>query len=128
MDTPLVFVGIDVAKAHLDLAVRPTGEAWQVANDPAGIAELVARLQALRPALIVVEATGGLEVPLTAAVAAAGLAIARHVAATGGPGVAGEPDAATVASIRRQAAKRVALRLHPTRSATWDHRKLAGAG
>src|SRR5919202_1794625 len=61
-------------------------------------------------------------------VAAAGLAIARHVAATGGPGVAGEPDAATVASIRPQAAKRVALRLHPTRGATWDHRKLAGAG
>jgi transposase len=76
MDASLVFVGIDVAKAHLDVAVRPTGETWRAANDPAGIAELVARLQAQRPTLVVVEATGGLEVPLVAAVAAAGLAIA----------------------------------------------------
>jgi transposase len=76
MNTPLVFVGIDVAKAHLDVAVRPNGEAWRVANDLAGLAELVERLQAQRPTLIVVEATGGLEVPLTAAVATAGLTIA----------------------------------------------------
>jgi transposase len=76
MDAALVFVGIDVAKAHLDVAVRPTGAAWRAANDPSGIAELVARLQAQRPTLVVVEATGGLEVPLVAAVAAAGLAIA----------------------------------------------------
>jgi transposase len=76
MDRAPVFVGIDVAQAHLDLAVRPGGDTGRVANDPAGIAELVARLQALRPALVVVEATGGLEVPLAAAVAAAGLAIA----------------------------------------------------
>ena len=76
MDTPLVFVGIDVAQAHLDLAVRPGGDTGRVPNDPAGIAALVERLEALRPTLIVVEATGGLEVPLTAAVAAAGLAIA----------------------------------------------------
>jgi len=75
MEPPLVFVGIDVAKAHLDVAVRPTGESWRVPNDPAGIAELVARLAVQRPTLLVVEATGGLEVPLTAAVAAAGLAI-----------------------------------------------------
>src|SRR5687768_10599524 len=76
MDAALVFVGIDVAKAHLDVAARPTGETWQAANDPSGITELVARLQAQRPTLVVVEATGGLEVPLVAAVAAAGLAIA----------------------------------------------------
>jgi transposase len=76
METSLVFVGIDVAKAHLDVAVRPSGEIWRAANDPGGIAELVARLQAQPPTLVVVEATGGLEVPLVAAVAAAGLAIA----------------------------------------------------
>jgi len=76
METPLVFVGIDGAKTHLDIAVRPTEAAWQVANEPAAIAELVERLRGQRPTLIVVEATGGLEVPLTAAVAAAGLAIA----------------------------------------------------
>ncbi len=42
-------VGIDVAKAQLDIALRPTGERWAVANDDAGIAALVARLQALLP-------------------------------------------------------------------------------
>lgn len=70
-----VFVGIDVAKAHLDIALRPTAEAWRVANDDAGIAPLVARLQDLQPALIVLEATGGLEVPVTAALTAAGLPV-----------------------------------------------------
>ena len=70
-----VFVGIDVAKAHLDIALRPTAEGWRVANDDAGIAPLVVRLQALRPALIVLEATGGLEVPVTAALTAAGLPV-----------------------------------------------------
>lgn len=57
------FVGIDVAQATLDVAVRPAGTAapWQVANDAAGIAGLVAHMQGLAPALVVVEATGGLE-------------------------------------------------------------------
>ena len=70
-----VFVGIDVAKAHLDIALRPTAEGWRVANDDAGIAPLVARMQDLQPALIVLEATGGLEVPVTAALTAAGLPV-----------------------------------------------------
>jgi transposase len=70
-----VFVGIDVAKAHLDIALRPTAEGWRVANDDAGIGPLVARLQDLRPALIVLEATGGLEVSVTAALTAAGLPV-----------------------------------------------------
>jgi transposase len=70
-----VFVGIDVAKAHLDIALRPTAEGWRVANDDAGITPLVARLQALQPALIVLEATGGLEVPVTAALSAVGLPV-----------------------------------------------------
>jgi transposase len=76
METPSRFVGIDVAKAHLDVAVRPTGEAWRVPNDDRGIAALVPRLQEQRPTLIVVEATGGLEAPLVAALATAGLAVA----------------------------------------------------
>ena len=76
METPLVFVGIDVAKAQLDVALRPSGAAWQVANDPVGIAALVGRLQEAPPTLIVLEATGGLEVPVAAALAAAGLALA----------------------------------------------------
>jgi transposase len=59
MSAPQLFVGVDVAKAQLDMALRPTGERWAVANDDAGIATLVARLQAVQPTLIVFEATGG---------------------------------------------------------------------
>jgi transposase len=69
------FVGVDVSKAHLDIAVRPSGERWQVRNDPAGCAGLVERLTALAPALIVLEATGGYEAPAAAALAAAGLPV-----------------------------------------------------
>jgi transposase len=71
-----VFVGIDVAKAHLDLAVHETDQLWQVANDPAGIDTLVARLQALAPTGIVCEASGGYERELVAACVAAGLPLA----------------------------------------------------
>ena len=59
MSAPQCFVGIDVAKAQLDIALRPTGERWVVGHDDAGIAALVERLQALQPTLIVLEATGG---------------------------------------------------------------------
>ncbi len=70
------YIGIDVAKAHLDLAVHPKGAPWQVGNDEAGIDSIVAHLRELDPTLIVVEPTGGLELPLTAALAAAGLPVA----------------------------------------------------
>jgi transposase len=74
MTTPAAtYVGIDVAKDHLDVHVRPTGLAVRVANDEAGLATLVARLADLRPAALVLEATGGYEVPVVAALAAAGL-------------------------------------------------------
>ena len=69
------FIGIDVAKAHLDIAARPSGERWQVHNDPDGSAALVDRLTGLRPTLIVLEATGGFEAPATAALATAGLPV-----------------------------------------------------
>jgi transposase len=71
-----VTVGIDVAKAHLDVAVRPSGEQWQAPNDEGGAAALVARLAPLGPALVVLEATGGLERLAAAALAAAGLPVA----------------------------------------------------
>ncbi len=74
VDVPC-FVGIDVAKAQLDIALRPAGERWAVPNDASGIVPLVARLQALHPTLIVLEATGGLERAATAALAAAGLPV-----------------------------------------------------
>jgi transposase len=70
------FVGIDVSKAQLDVAVRPSGETWTVAHDEAGLSGLVARLHTLAPVLIVVEATGGWEVALVGALAAALLPVA----------------------------------------------------
>ena len=57
------FVGIDVSKAWLDVAGRPGPAPRRVANDPDGIAGLVADLRRLAPALVVLEATGGLELP-----------------------------------------------------------------
>jgi transposase len=69
------FVGIDVAKAQLDIAVRPSGERWAVPNDADGVVTLVERLQARHPTLIVLEATGGLERVATAALATAGLPV-----------------------------------------------------
>jgi transposase len=73
MTQPPVFVGIDVAKAELVVAVRPTGEQWTTPNQPAAWPALVARLQALGPQAIVCEASGGYEVPLAGALGAAGL-------------------------------------------------------
>ena len=68
-----MFVDIDVAKAQLDIALRPTGERWAVPNDETGITTLVGRLQAVQPTLIVLEATGGYHRGVVAALAAAAL-------------------------------------------------------
>jgi len=70
------FVGIDVSKQQLDIAVRPSGESWTVAHEEASLSALVARLRGLAPTLIVLEATGGWEVPVTGALAAAALPVA----------------------------------------------------
>lgn len=70
------FVGIDVSKAALDVHARPSGGVARFDNDPDGIAALVARVAALAPALVVLEATGGLEHPAVAALAAAGVPVA----------------------------------------------------
>lgn len=71
-----VFVGIDVSKHHLDVHVRPTGDAFRVPNTDDGIAALLARISPLAPARMVAEATGKLEAPLAAACALAGLPLA----------------------------------------------------
>ena len=68
-----VFVGIDVAKDRLDVHVKPSGESFIVSRDGEGLASLVDRLKQLAPRLIVLEATGGFEVTVAAALAAAGL-------------------------------------------------------
>lgn len=70
-----VFVGIDVAKAHLDVFVLPQRQAWQASNDELGIAGLVASLAELTPEAVILEATGGLESLLTGALLAAGLPV-----------------------------------------------------
>lgn len=70
-----IFVGVDVSKARLDGVCRPDGTDFSEANDPHGIAAIVARLRPLQPDRIVLEATGGLEIPLAVAMAAAGLAV-----------------------------------------------------
>jgi transposase len=72
------FVGIDVAKDRLDVHLRPSGASFAVARDGAGLDRLVARLAALGPelTLVVLEATGGFEVAVAAALAGAGLPLA----------------------------------------------------
>jgi transposase len=64
-----VYVGIDVSKARLDVAVEPAGEHLEFANEPAGIAALVARMREIDPKLVVLEASGGYEAAVTASLA-----------------------------------------------------------
>ena len=73
MESEDPYIGIDVSKDRLDIAVRPTGDTWSVANDASGIPEVVQRLAQLHPKLLVLEATGGLQLPVVAALASAGL-------------------------------------------------------
>ena len=69
MEQESIFVGIDVAKAQLDVAVRPADDRWEISHDDAGIGQLVSQLKSLEPAMVLVEASGGLELPLVAALA-----------------------------------------------------------
>ena len=70
------FVGIDVSKAHLDIYVRPSGESFRVSHDDTGFAMLIGRVRPLTAAVVVLEATGGYEVAVAAALAGAGLPVA----------------------------------------------------
>ncbi len=70
-----VYIGIDVAKEWLDIAARPEGAAWRARNDAAGISALVGQLVERAPQLVVLEATGGLETALAAALTAAALPV-----------------------------------------------------
>ena len=71
-----VFVGIDVSKEWFDVAVRPGHESWRGSQDEAGVATLTDRLQQLRPRLVIMEASGGYERLIAAALGASGLPIA----------------------------------------------------
>jgi len=70
------YVGIDVSKDRLDVHVQPTGEAFAVARDGEGLASLVARLKPLAPHVVAVEATGGFEMTVAAAIAGAAIPLA----------------------------------------------------
>jgi transposase len=74
--TSAIFVGIDVSKARLDVAVGETGATWTVRNDVNGIAQLVKQLQEMDPELVVIESTGGLERPALVELERAGVPIA----------------------------------------------------
>jgi transposase len=70
------FVGIDVSKDHLDVAIRPAGTHMRVPNTDDGLDQLVARLRPLGPTLIVLEATGGYQRRAVAALSLAALPVA----------------------------------------------------
>jgi transposase len=70
-----IFVGIDVSKDRLDVAVRPGGESFAVGRNGAGIDELIERLQARSPSLVAIEATGGYETIVAAGLAGANLPV-----------------------------------------------------
>ena len=69
------FIGIDVSKSQLDIAVRPGNKRWSVVNAEADIIKVVETLNALSPQVIVIEATGGMEMPLAAALSHARLPV-----------------------------------------------------
>jgi transposase len=100
-----IYGGIDVSKDRLDVHLRPSGEAFAVARDGKGLEDLVARLQACSPTLIAVEATGGFETIVAAALAGAQLPLVvvnpaqiRHFAQAVGQRAKTDPiDAAVIA-------------------------------
>ena len=105
----LSFIGIDVSKSSLDIAVDPPAEPFSCPNHQSSFPQLIARLTALRPQLIVLEATAGFEIPVTAALAAADLPVVvvnprqvRHFAkATGKLAKTDRLDASLLAQFAR---------------------------
>ena len=99
------FVGIDVSKDRLDVHVCPSGEAFSIVRDAKGLQELVDRLRSVEPALIAVEATGGFEIIVAAAIGGAQLPVVvvnpaqiRHFAQAVGKRAKTDPiDAAVIA-------------------------------
>jgi transposase len=107
-----IYVGIDVSKDRLDVHVRPSGEAFAVTRDGKGLEELIERLRARAPTLIAVEATGGFETLVAAAIAGASLSLAvvnpaqiRHFARAIGKRAKTDPIDATVIAHFAEAVK-----------------------
>lgn len=101
----MTWVGIDVSKGRLDVHVLPDGKAFAVARDGKGLSDLIERLGPLGPTLVAVEATGGFETVVAAALAGAGLPLVvvnpaqvRHYAQALGRRAKTDPiDAAMIA-------------------------------
>jgi transposase len=74
-ENPEIFVGIDIAKDTLDIGFQPSGQTVRLPHDAQGISEATKRLGKTALCLVVLEATGGLETPLAAALVAAGVAV-----------------------------------------------------
>ena len=108
------FVGIDVSKAQVDVAVRPTGQRWVVSYDETGVKELVSQMVGLGPAMVLLEATGGLELPLVAALA---LAVRGEAGAYGVPVAVGDAACAVPLPIISRLSPRM-LGLAATHSCT----------
>jgi transposase len=70
-----IVAGIDVSKDRLDVALRPSGESFTVTRDAEGLEALIARLRPLAPTAVAVEATGGFETVVAAALGAVGLPV-----------------------------------------------------
>lgn len=100
------FAGIDVSKDTLDVHVVPDGARFKVNRDPAGLAELAAKLKPLAPQTVAMEATGGFEAMVAASLAAQGFQVAvvnpaqvRHYAQALGKRAKTDPiDAAVIAA------------------------------
>jgi transposase len=118
-----IYVGVDVSKDRLDVHIRPSGEAFAVTRDGKGLEELVARLRVCSPTLVAVEATGGFETIVAAALAGAELPLVvvnpaqiRHFAQAIGQRAKTDPiDAAVIA--RFVEAVKPALRAVPDQQA-----------
>ena len=76
MEKEPIYVGIDVSKDRIDVAVRPTGRTWSVSYNEVEVDGLVSELRGLAPEAVIAESTGGLELPLAAALAAASVPVA----------------------------------------------------
>lgn len=75
MERESIYIGIDVAKERVDIAVRPPDRTWSMPYGDDDVELLVAQLQDLSPTAVVLEATGGIELPLVAALATASLPV-----------------------------------------------------
>lgn len=76
MENEKVYAGIDVAKASMDVAVHSSGQCWSFPNNDKGITQAVSQLQKLAPTIVIMEATGGMEIPMATALAVARVPIA----------------------------------------------------